>query len=206
MAGQSSTVWSCHLGLKQPSITDTFSNPKASSATKPPSFDTSDSEAEAPVMAKKAKAAPKRKQADSDDSDSDLGNLMSRLKSNAVGSKASVTTGLRSELAHKGPLWRQIAADPVLSFRKPRSASVTKPSTFLTRKHPLSCRHATTPLVHANPLTTAWTRMKTFKECLFSFFILVRSLKKKTAFTVKLVGFFRPAFTRQQFFANHFLN
>lgn len=90
--------------MKQPSIMDTFSNPKASPATKPPSFDTSDSEAEATVMAKKTKAAPKRKQADSDDSDSNLGNLMSRLKSNAVGSKASVTTGLPSELTHKEPL------------------------------------------------------------------------------------------------------
>lgn len=89
--------------MKQPSIMDTFSNPKASSATKPPSLDTSDSEAAATVTAKKAKASTKRRQADSDDSDGDLGNLMSRLKSNAVGSKASVTTGLPSGLTHKGP-------------------------------------------------------------------------------------------------------
>lgn len=73
---------------------DVFSKPKASSATGAPSFDTSDSEAEAKVTAKKAKAVSKRKQAGSDDSDSDSDNLMSRLKARAVGSKASVATEL----------------------------------------------------------------------------------------------------------------
>lgn len=56
-----------------------------------PSFDSSDSEAEAKVAAKKAKPVAKRKQLDSEDSDSDSGDLMSRLKSKAVSSKASVT-------------------------------------------------------------------------------------------------------------------
>lgn len=73
---------------------DAFSKPKALSVTAAPSFDSSDSEAEAKVTAKKPKAASKRKQVDSDDSDSDSDNLMSRLKAKAVGSKASVATEL----------------------------------------------------------------------------------------------------------------
>lgn len=156
-AGQSWTVLSCHL-VKQQSIMEAFSKPKASSATGAPSFDSSDSEAEVKVLAKKVKAASKRKQADSDDSDSDSDNLMARLKAKAVGSKASVTTELWSEsmslMKGEGSLWSQIAAERFVSSRNPRSASLTKPSVFLTRKHPSRWRHATTPRVHGNPSST----------------------------------------------------
>lgn len=76
--------------MRQPSLENAFSKAKASSVTGGPSFDSSDSEAEAKVVAKKAKVTSKRKQANSDDSDSDSDNLVSRLK--AKGVKASVTS------------------------------------------------------------------------------------------------------------------
>lgn len=81
--------------MKQSSIVDAFSKPKASStsAKRVPSFESSDSEAEVMAAAKKAKPVSKRKQADSDDSDSDSDNLMSRLKAKSIGSKVSSELG-----------------------------------------------------------------------------------------------------------------
>lgn len=83
------------IDVKQPSIMDVFSKPKATSskpAKKVPTFDTSDSEGEAKTPVTKAKPVLKRKQADSDNSDSDSDNLMSRLKAKTTaGSKVSFT-------------------------------------------------------------------------------------------------------------------
>lgn len=82
--------------MKQPSIVDAFSKPKASSVAGGksfPSFDSSDSEAGAKGAAKKCKPVSKRKHIDSDDSDSDSGHLMSRLKAKALGRKASSELG-----------------------------------------------------------------------------------------------------------------
>lgn len=73
-----------HPDVKQPSIIDALSKPKAASnkaAKKIPSFDSSDSEDEVKAPAQKAKPALKRKPAVSDDDDgSSSDNLMSRLK------------------------------------------------------------------------------------------------------------------------------
>ncbi|KAM4524311.1 DNA topoisomerase 2-alpha isoform 2-T2 [Odontesthes bonariensis] len=76
--------------VKQPSILDALSKPKASSITaakKVPSFDSSDSETEKRAPAAKAKPVGKRKQVVSDDSDSSSDNLMSRLKTKMNGNK-----------------------------------------------------------------------------------------------------------------------
>ncbi|KAM7381870.1 hypothetical protein PAMA_012632 [Pampus argenteus] len=69
--------------VKQPSIMEALSKPKASSNTaakKVPSFDSSDSADEVKAPAAKAKPVHKRKIATSDDSDSSSDDLMSRLK------------------------------------------------------------------------------------------------------------------------------
>ncbi|CAL1599176.1 unnamed protein product [Knipowitschia caucasica] len=75
---------------KQPSILDALSKPKPKPKAvdkKVPTFDSSDSEVEAPA-AKAAKPVLKRKQAISDDSGSESDNLMARLKSKTTaGSK-----------------------------------------------------------------------------------------------------------------------
>lgn len=140
--------------MKQPSIADTFSKAKPSSISGP-SFNSSDSEAEAKVVAKKAKPVSKRKQVDSDDSDSDSGDLMSRLKAKAVGNKASVIAGFPSEVCVK-----QLTLS-LCPSRNPRSTSMMKPSTFPTRKHPSRWRSATTPHVHGNQSPISWTPTQT---------------------------------------------
>ncbi|KAL3051260.1 hypothetical protein OYC64_001514 [Pagothenia borchgrevinki] len=77
------------LDVRQPSIMDslTKSKPVSTTATKNyPSFDSSDSEAEAKAAKAKPKLVAKRKQVLSDDSDSS-GDLMSRLKAKKTTSK-----------------------------------------------------------------------------------------------------------------------
>lgn len=136
--------------MKQPSIADVFSKAKAkpSSTTSAPSFNSSDSEAEAKVVAKKAKPISKRKQVDSDDSDSDSGDLMSRLKAKAVGSKASVC---------RAPLRDDDVCEDAdsfsLSFQKPKKCFMDETFNVSDQEAPVQVPQRNKPSRSRKPIT-----------------------------------------------------
>ncbi|XP_047465967.1 DNA topoisomerase 2-alpha isoform X2 [Mugil cephalus] len=111
--------------VKQPSIVDALSKPKA--AKKVPSFDSSDSESEVKAPTAKPKPVQKRKQLSSDDSDSSSDNLMSRLKAKTTaGSKK--TKKWNEDESFK--MSDSEAAAPVAVAPRDKPARARKPITY----------------------------------------------------------------------------
>ncbi|KAM8728948.1 DNA topoisomerase 2-alpha isoform 1-T1 [Acanthopagrus schlegelii] len=119
--------------VKQPSIMDVFSKPKATSSkpAKPaktvPTFDTSDSEGEAKAPVTKAKPVLKRKQADSDNSDSDSDNLMSRLKAKTTAGSKKTKKWLDDDSFQVSD---QEEASPVAVAPRDKPSRARKPVTY----------------------------------------------------------------------------